>query len=178
MRIEEYGWDRIAVDGADHGHAFSRAGGGTRTTVVTIDGPSAWVVSGLTDLVVLKSTGSEFRGFPRDRYTSLGETTDRILATAVTARWRYSGLDVDQTLQIIGPNLDRAQRHEILQTHVRIFETKHLSSVRAFSGVREVFEALAERGGKIALATECKGPELKHYLRPAHRRVYRGNGMR
>ncbi len=95
VRIEEYGWDRIAVDGADHGHAFSRTGGGTRTTVVTIDGPSAWVVSGLTDLTVLKSTGSEFWGFPRDRYTSLGETNDRILATAVTARWRYASLDVD-----------------------------------------------------------------------------------
>ena len=92
VRIEEYGWDRITVDGAEHGHAFSRAGGGTRTTVVTIDGPSAWVVSGLTDLVVLKSTGSEFWGFPRDRYTSLGETSDRILATAVTARWRYGSL--------------------------------------------------------------------------------------
>jgi urate oxidase len=95
VRIEEYGWDRITVDGAEHGHAFSRAGGGTRTTVVTIDGSSAWVVSGLTDLVVLKSTGSEFRGFPRDRYTSLGETTDRILATAVTARWRYGSVTVD-----------------------------------------------------------------------------------
>jgi urate oxidase len=44
---------------------------------------------------VLKSTGSEFWGFPRDRYTSLAETTDRILATAVTARWRYASLDVD-----------------------------------------------------------------------------------
>jgi urate oxidase len=93
VRIEEYGWDRITVDGADHGHAFSRVGGGTRTTVVTIDGSSAWVVTGLTDLVVLKSTGSEFWGFPRDRYTSLGETTDRILATAVTARWRYASVD-------------------------------------------------------------------------------------
>jgi phosphoglycolate phosphatase-like HAD superfamily hydrolase len=27
-----------------------------------------------------------------------------------------------------------------------------------------MFEALTERGGRIALATECKGPELKHYL--------------
>jgi len=95
VRIEEYGWDRITAEGAEHGHAFSRAGGGTRTTVVTIDGPAAWVVSGLTDLVVLKSTGSEFWGFPRDRYTSLAETNDRILATAVTARWRYGTLDVD-----------------------------------------------------------------------------------
>ena len=95
IRIEQYGWDRIPVDGADHPHAFSRAGGGTRTTVVTIDGPQAWVVSGLTDLTVLKSTGSEFTGFPRDRYTTLPEDRDRILATAVTARWRYLGTDVD-----------------------------------------------------------------------------------
>ena len=95
ISIQEYGWDRIAVDGAEHGHAFTRAGGGTRTTDVTIDGEQAWVVSGLTDLVVLKSTGSEFWGFPRDQYTSLPETRDRILATAVTARWRYAGTDVD-----------------------------------------------------------------------------------
>jgi hypothetical protein len=36
--------------------------------------------------------------------------------------------------------------------------------VRPFAGVREVFETLTARGGMIALATECKGPELKHYL--------------
>jgi urate oxidase len=95
VSIEEYAWDRIPVDGADHGHAFSRAGGGTRTAVVTVDGPQAWVVSGLTDLTVLKSTGSEFTGFPRDRYTTLPEDRDRILATAVTARWRYASLGLD-----------------------------------------------------------------------------------
>ena len=95
MAIEESGWDRIGVDGAEHGHAFSRAGGGTRTAVVTIDGADAWVVGGLTDLVVLKTTGSEFTGFPRDGYTTLAEDRDRILATAVTARWRYARTDVD-----------------------------------------------------------------------------------
>src|SRR6202008_2986459 len=63
VSIEEYGWDRIVVDGAENGHAFHSAGGGTRTTVVTIDGDRAYVVSGLTGLVVLKSTGSEFTGF-------------------------------------------------------------------------------------------------------------------
>jgi urate oxidase len=55
----------------------------------------AWVVSGLGDLVVLKSTGSEFTGYIKDRYTTLKETTDRILATAVTAQWRHGTLDVD-----------------------------------------------------------------------------------
>ena len=58
--------------------------------MVTLDGDQAWVVSGLADVVVLKSTGSEFHGFPRDRYTTLAETDDRILATSVTARWRYA----------------------------------------------------------------------------------------
>jgi hypothetical protein len=63
--------------------------------VVTVDGDRAHVLAGLRDLVVLKTTGSEFWGFPRDRYTTLAETRERILATAVTARWRYTGTDLD-----------------------------------------------------------------------------------
>jgi urate oxidase len=95
VALESYGWERISVGGAEHDHAFRRTGGEVRTAVVTVDGDEAHVVAGLTDLVVLKTTGSEFWGFPRDRYTTLAETTDRILATAVTARWRYTGTDVD-----------------------------------------------------------------------------------
>jgi urate oxidase len=98
QEIEQYGWDRIATtDGPDggHDHAFVRGGTETRTVVVTKRGEAETVISGLTDLVVLKSTGSEFWGFPEVEYTSLVETTDRILATAVSSRWRYSGTDVD-----------------------------------------------------------------------------------
>jgi len=95
IAIDRYGWERISVGGEPHDHAFRRDGGERRTTVVTLDGDQAWAVSGLADLVVLKSTGSEFHGFPRDRYTTLAETSDRILATAVTARWRYTGVDVE-----------------------------------------------------------------------------------
>lgn len=93
VEIEEYGWERISVDGsphdAGHDHAFSRTGGEVRTTVVTVDGAESHVVSGLSGLVVLKTTESGFAGFPRDRFTTLVETDDRLLATAVTARWRY-----------------------------------------------------------------------------------------
>jgi len=95
VEIEEYPWTPIAVDGAPHDHAFSRTGEETRTTVVTVDGDNSHVVSGLTGLVVLKTTESGFAGFPRDRYTTLAETDDRILATAVTARWRYAAGSVD-----------------------------------------------------------------------------------
>src|ERR1700742_3580092 len=93
--IEQYAWERITVDGQPHPHSFRRASDEKRTTAVTVAGDQAWVVSGLTDLVVLKSTGSEFHGYPKDRYTTLPETDDRVLATAVTARWRYQRPDVD-----------------------------------------------------------------------------------
>ena len=95
VAVDSYGWDRIAVGGQPHDHAFRRDGGEVRTAVVTVDGDTAHVLAGLRDLVVLKTTGSEFRGFPRDRYTTLAETRERILATAVTARWRYTGTDLD-----------------------------------------------------------------------------------
>ena len=90
MTIEEYPWARITVDGRPHPHAFVRGGSETRLAMVTCEQGAEWVVAGLTDLVVLKSTGSEFWGYAKDRYTTLPETRDRILATAVTARWRYA----------------------------------------------------------------------------------------
>jgi urate oxidase len=89
--IDEHSWDRI--DG--HDHAFVQGSNEKRTTAVTVDGSQAWVVSGVRDMVVLKSTGSEFHGYPKDPYTTLKETDDRILATSVTARWRYIGTDAD-----------------------------------------------------------------------------------
>lgn len=88
--VEEYGWDRIAVEGRGHDHAFVRRGGEVRTATVDVDaGGSASVVSGLKDLTVLKSTGSEFRGFLKDGYTTLAETADRMLATSLDVRWRW-----------------------------------------------------------------------------------------
>ena len=95
IEVDEYFWDRIEVDGNPHDHSFVRRGQEVRTTIVTVDGEKEWVVSGLKDLVVLKSTGSEFAGFLTDRYTTLKETHDRIMATSLVARWRYSGTDVD-----------------------------------------------------------------------------------
>jgi urate oxidase len=86
VTIEQYPWQRLG------GHSFARSGREVRTATVSRDGDDSWVVSGLRDLTVLNSAGSEFHGFAKDRYTTLAETTDRILATAVHARWRHSGL--------------------------------------------------------------------------------------
>jgi urate oxidase len=113
--IDQYAWERIDVRGAPHPYSFRRASEEKRTTAVTVAGDQAWVVSGLTDLIVLKSTGSEFHGYPKDRYTTLPEATDRVLATAVTARWRYGRLDVDWAKSFA------SVRDSLLRT----FATKH-----------------------------------------------------
>ena len=86
VTIEQYPWERLG------GHSFARSGREVRTATVSHDGDDSWVVSGLRDLTVLNSAGSEFWGFAKDRYTTLAGTADRILATAVQARWRHSGL--------------------------------------------------------------------------------------
>ncbi|MEU7791431.1 factor-independent urate hydroxylase [Amycolatopsis sp. NPDC049159] len=120
VKIDEHGWDRIAVGDEPHDHAFSRSGDERRTTAVTVQGDRAWVVSGIDGLTLLKSTGSEFHGFPREEYTTLAETEDRILATAVTAKWRYQGLDVDW-----------AESHrEIRRVLLATFATKHSLSLQ------------------------------------------------
>jgi urate oxidase len=99
VEVSELPWARIAVDGRPHPHAFMLAGGERRTAAAVCTAGGEWVLSGLADLVVLKSTGSEFSGFERDRYTTLAETRDRVLATAVKARWRHerSGVDWDES---------------------------------------------------------------------------------
>ena len=83
VHIDQYAWRRRAH------HSFVREAG-TGTTTVTYDGDKATVVSGVDGLVFMNTTGSEFHGFHKDEYTTLPETDDRILATAVNARWRYA----------------------------------------------------------------------------------------
>jgi urate oxidase len=85
----EHRWDRLAPGGRPHPHAFVQPGGEQWTAVVTHDRSGTRIVSGITNLVVLKTTDSGFAGFPRDAFTTLPDTDDRILATSVTAGWQY-----------------------------------------------------------------------------------------
>jgi urate oxidase len=89
VHIVEAGWDRLAD------HSFRRSGAESRVAEVVCEQGAEWVVSGIQDLVVMNSTDSEFEGFVRDRYTTLPETRDRVLATEVAARWRHRSSDGD-----------------------------------------------------------------------------------
>lgn len=126
VEIEEYLWAPITVAGEPHPDAFVRTTGERRTASVTCDATgTAEVTSGLADAVVLKSAGSEFWGFARDRYTTLEETRDRILATAINARWQHSTVDVGWAESFSGARqalLEAFAQHHSLSLQQTLFE--------------------------------------------------------
>lgn len=149
--VDEYAWERIPVGGTGHDHSFARSSDEKRTTAVTVDGGQAHVVSGLKDLVVLKSTGSEFWGYPKDRFTTLAETTDRILATAVTARWRYLTTDVDW-----GKSFEA-----IRATMLEAFATTHSYALQ--QSLYEMGKAVLEQQPEVA-EVRMSLPNKHHFL--------------
>ncbi|MCZ4552860.1 factor-independent urate hydroxylase [Gordonia rubripertincta] len=99
IEIEEYAWERAVIGGKEHDHTWVRKGQEIRTADITVEGKGdaqkTWVIGGLKDLVVLKSTGSEFHDFLEDEYTILQPTTDRVMSTSLVAKWRFTTTDVD-----------------------------------------------------------------------------------
>jgi urate oxidase len=93
--LTEHLWGHIARGEREHGHAFVRKGGEARTAAIQAHRKRLIVGAGIADLLILKSAHSAFSGFPRDEFTTLPETRDRILATSLTATWRYADTDVE-----------------------------------------------------------------------------------
>ena len=121
VEIAEHSWQRLAVDGQPHAHSFSSGGNAKPFTRVTGTRDEIRVESGIRELLILKSTGSGFAGFPRDEFTTLPETSDRILATNLQATWTYTTAPGDYT---------RANQH-ILDAMLKIFAVNYSPSVQA-----------------------------------------------
>lgn len=156
-------------NGAGHDHSFVRSGGGVRTARVTVDesgdgggasgaggtGRRSTVVAGIRDLVLLKSTGSEYRGYVKDPFTTLAETTDRVLATSLEATWRYrAGVEDDE------PDWDgmfRQARSTLLATFATLY-SKALQHTLWHMG-RDVLERMPE-----IEAIHLSAPNKHHFL--------------
>jgi urate oxidase len=95
VNIRGHHWQPIDVAGSPARDAFVRGGEGTRVATIAATRAETTVEAGVEDLVVMKTTRSAFQGFPRDRYTTLAETDDRLMATKLTAIWRYGSPDLD-----------------------------------------------------------------------------------
>ena len=87
--IDEHQWLPIEREEGPARDAFVKIVAGLRTTRVVSGALESFVESGVRDLTVMKTAKSAFSGFPRDRYTTLPDTDDRILATKLDAVWRY-----------------------------------------------------------------------------------------
>jgi urate oxidase len=95
VNIREHAWSPVDVGGRPAPDAFVRTAEGTRVATVAVGRDRTVAEAGIEDLIVMKTTRSAFSGFPRDRYTTLAETEDRLMATKVTAIWTYGSPDID-----------------------------------------------------------------------------------
>ena len=95
VNVRGHQWRAIEVGGQPARDAFVRGGEGTRIATASASRGETTMEAGVEDLVAMKTTRSSFKGFPRDRYTTLAETDDRLMATKITAIWRYGPPDLD-----------------------------------------------------------------------------------
>jgi urate oxidase len=95
VNVRGHHWAAIDAGGQPAPDAFVRGDEGTRIATVAATRSETSAEAGVEDLVVMKTTRSSFKGFPRDRYTTLAEADDRLMATKITAIWRYGSPDLD-----------------------------------------------------------------------------------
>ncbi len=122
LTLRETRWERLTVNGAPHPHGFRAPGFGVPMARVTVArGAESQVESGVNDLCLLKTTGSEFKGFLQDDLTTLPETDDRIFSTLLTGRWLYTSAP---------PSYETANA-VALDAMVGVFAGEHSVSVQA-----------------------------------------------
>ncbi len=150
VAIEETPWQRMNFGGRPHPHSFIGLDAGRPLARVTCTRNSEQVESGVMDLPILKSTGSGFAGFPRDEFTTLPETTDRILATKLKAVWTFARNPADFS------TTNRA----ILEAMLRVFAENYSPSVQAT--IHQMGEAAFKTAPEISRVTLTM--PNKHYL--------------
>ncbi|HWD20627.1 MAG TPA: urate oxidase [Verrucomicrobiae bacterium] len=120
IRLTERAWERINVHGRAHAHSFTASNGARAFAEVTATRRAAEVQSGIEDLLVLKTTASEFKGFARDAFTTLRETDDRVFCTKINAAWTYAKL----------PSSYARPNQKIVEALLKVFATTHSPSVQ------------------------------------------------
>ncbi len=95
VEITRFPWHRIEVDGQPHDHSFVRERGERKAKAWGDETGARKVEAGIDDVYVLKTTNSGWEGFYRERFTTLPDTDDRVLATTVTAKWEYNTVEAD-----------------------------------------------------------------------------------
>jgi urate oxidase len=122
--LTDHGWSHISDGGREHGQAFVRRGPELRTARVTTDREGVSAAAGITDLVIMKTSRSAFAGYPKDEFTTLPETHDRLFATALTTSWTYRDTDIEYGAEFRGVRttlLDVFARHDSLSVQHTLY---------------------------------------------------------
>lgn len=133
VHCEETHWERITLDGKPHPHAFTGGNSERATCEATATDDGTSLIVGIQGLPVLKTTGSEFVGYPKDEYTTLPETKDRIFATTIQANWPTSE-SAEQSV---------ATHAKVREQLLNVFAAQHSLSVQhtLFDMAKAVFDA-------------------------------------
>ena len=150
VSCRETKWSRASVDGAPHPHHFLLDGNGLGTAEVVATRESVSTVSGVTGFTFMKSTEAGWVKYWDDEYTTLPETTDRIVATAMDATWTWNAEPSDY----------EATNALILQTMLAEFATTYSRGVQD-SLFRMAEAALAKVPQVQTISMACPN---KHYL--------------
>jgi urate oxidase len=151
VSIREHGWVPIPTPRGPATDAFMRAGSGTRVATIVAGIGGTTIEAGIEDLVVMKTAKSAFSGFPRDPYTTLPDTEDRIMATKVTAIWRYGA-----------PDLAADELHAAVEaTLLDVFAEHHSPSVQ--TSIWLMARAILERHEEVD-EVRMALPNLHHWL--------------
>jgi urate oxidase len=138
VEIAEHLWTRIPFGGKEHPWSFTPGGPERRTAIVNGSRETVLIEAGIENLQIVKTTGSGFEGYVHDPFTTLKETSDRILATSVKATWLYSDNEIPFGVYWHGV------RQAILDTFV-----EHESRSTQYT-LHAIAEAVLERYADIA----------------------------
>ena len=153
VSIDEFAWRPIGAAP----DAFVRDLSWNRTCVVSVTRDAVSVDAGVADLVVMKTSKSAFSGFPRDEFTTLAETEDRLLATKVSATWRYEpSAEIDHDAAFTA----------ITGTLLDVFAEHFSVSVQASIWI--IGKAIVERHPEVAEITMTL-PNLHHWTADVER---------
>jgi urate oxidase len=95
VALSEKSWQHLHASGKPHPTTFVQSSSENQTAEIAAARNAApSVQAGLENLVILKTANSAFTGFIKDSLTTLPETTDRLFATSLGARWTYSSPSV------------------------------------------------------------------------------------
>ena len=150
VTTQETKWVRASFGGQPHPHAFTLDANGTPFCRVSAGRDGTTITSGITGFTLMKTTQAGWVGYVEDEYTTLPETTDRIVATAMDATWTWNTAPADYD----------ATNALILATLLEVFATTYSRGVQD-SLFRMGEAALAKVEELETISMACPN---KHYL--------------